>query len=124
MAISEQKKDNSKDEKKIAKKSDNMFVADGSGIAFKVLIEPWITEKSHAGIQNNRYTFKINRTATKSQVKKAIEGVYKVKVEKITTVNIKPKKKFYGRHVGKKSGFRKATVKLKKGDSIELFKGA
>ena len=56
------------------------------------------------------------------QVKTAIEGVYKVHVEKINVVKGQPKRKAYGRYMGIKSGIKKATVTLKEGEKIELFK--
>ncbi len=110
--------------KATASKKEAPISTEHSNIAFKVLVEPWITEKTHAAIADNKYTFRITRLATKKQVKLAIEGTYGVKVEKITVVNLKPKKKAYGRHMGTKSGIKKATVTLKKGDKIELFQGA
>ncbi|EKE25519.1 MAG: hypothetical protein ACD_5C00132G0001 [uncultured bacterium] len=73
---------------------------------------------------NNKYTFKVTKKATKTQVKRAIEGMYKVKVEKVSVVNVLAKKKAYGRHEGTISGFKKATLTLKKGDKIEFFQGA
>ncbi|KKP97274.1 MAG: 50S ribosomal protein L23 [Candidatus Moranbacteria bacterium GW2011_GWE1_36_7] len=131
MALIEEKKEivvDSKDvvKKKVKKSSDdnkNVVAAPHAGIAYKVLIEPWITEKTHKAIADNKYTFKVIADATKKLVKLAIEGMYNVKVEKITVVNIQSKKKAYGRHMGKKAGFKKATVTLKKGDKIELFQG-
>jgi len=110
--------------RKTIKKSEPIVIADNSEIACKVLIEPWITEKTHAAIADNKYTFKVTGNATKKQVKMGIEGVYSVKVEKVTMVNLKPKRRSYGRYGGFKSGIRKATVTLKKGDKIELFRGA
>jgi large subunit ribosomal protein L23 len=124
MAIVEQKKENKKEEKKVVKKAEVVVAAENSEIAFKVLIEPWITEKTHAAIQDNKYTFRVTGDATKKEVRTAIEGLYKVKVEKVSAVNIHPKKKAYGRYIGKKQGIRKMTVTLKKGDKIELFQGA
>lgn len=110
--------------KKAAAKKEAPVSTEHSDIAFRVLVEPWITEKTHAAMADNKYTFRVTRLATKREVKLAIEGTYGVKVEKITVVNIKPKKKAYGRHMGTKSGIKKATVTLKKGDRIELFQGA
>ena len=124
MAVIEEKKEDKKAEKKVAKKSDKIVIAENAGVALRFLVEPWITEKSHAAIADNKYTFKVTKDATKKQVKMAVEGIYKVKVEKITMVNLKPKRKSYGRYVGRKAGIRKATVKLRKGDKIELFQGA
>jgi large subunit ribosomal protein L23 len=110
--------------KKISKKPEAIVAAENSEITRKVLIEPWITEKTHAGIADNKYSFKVGRRATKKQVKMAVESFYKVRVEKITSVNLIPKKKAYGRYPGIKSGIRKMTLTLKAGDKIELFKGA
>ena len=103
MAIVEQKKN---EKKKEAKKSGN--------------------KKPVAAFENanNKYTFRVTKAATKKEVKAAIEGFYGVKVTKVSTVNIGAKKRSYGRYVGKKAFLKKATVTLKEGDSIELFKGA
>jgi len=124
MAVIEEKKEEKKTIKKVARKSDIIVIADNSEIACKALIEPWITEKTHAAIADNKYTFKVTSGATKKQIKMAIEGVYNVHVEKINVVNLKPKRKAYGRYEGKKPSIRKATLTLKKGDKIELFRGA
>jgi len=123
MAVIEKKKEK-KEVKKVAKKSDAIAAADNSEITRKVLVEPWITEKTHAATSDNKYSFKVSRRATKKQVKTAVESLYKVRVEKITAVNLLPKKKAYGRYPGIKSGIRKMSVTLKEGDKIELFKGA
>lgn len=122
MAVIEEKKEK-KEIKKVAKKSEAVVAIGNSEIARKFLVEPWITEKTHSGIADNKYTFKVTGDATKKQVKMGIEGVYSVKVEKLNMVNLKPKRRSYGRYGGFKSGIRKATVTLKKGDKIELFKG-
>lgn len=124
MAVIETKKEEKKQTKKVAKKSEPVVIADNSEIACKFLVEPWITEKTHSAIADNKYTFKVTGDATKKQVKMGIEGVYSVKVEKVNMVNLKPKRRSYGRYGGLKSGVRKATVTLKKGDKIELFRGA
>ena len=127
MAVVEEKKENiekKKDtSKKIAKKA-VVQVVENAEIACKVLVEPWITEKAHAGLVDNKYVFRITKDATKAQVKKAVEGFYKVTVEKIAVVNLLPKKRVYGRFEGTKATIKKAIVTLKKGDKIELFQGA
>ena len=124
MAAIEEKKEVAKKNLKKATKKESIIVPAHAEIAYRVLIEPWITEKSHRAISENKYTFKVVKSATKKQVKLAVEGMYSVKIEKITVVNVKPKKKAYGRHEGTISGFKKATVTLKEGDKIELFQGA
>jgi large subunit ribosomal protein L23 len=110
--------------KNASQKPEAVIAVDNAEIACKVLIEPWITEKTHGAVSDNKYTFRISGSATKKQVRKAIESVYGVHIEKINTVNLIAKRKAYGRYAGKKPAVRKATVTLKKGDKIELFKGA
>ena len=135
MAVIEEKKENKVEtapseavkSKKVAKKpakKEKIEAALNAEIAQRVLVEPWVTEKSHAGISENKYSFKVSRTASKTEIKKAIEGYYKVKVSKIGVINIPEKKKSYGRYPAKKAGIRKAVVTLKQGDKIELFQGA
>jgi len=132
MAVIEEKKELVSEPKAVVKKTakkaapakkETIEACEHSDIAYRVLTEPWITEKTHRAISDNKYTFKVIRSATKRLVKLAIEGMYSVKVEKVSVVNIKPKKKAYGRHEGTKQGFKKATVTLKEGDKIELFQG-
>ncbi|KKQ46039.1 MAG: 50S ribosomal protein L23 [Candidatus Moranbacteria bacterium GW2011_GWC2_37_8] len=110
--------------KAVTKKETAIEACEHADIAYKVLVEPWVTEKTHAAMADNKYTFKVTKAATKMQVKRAIEGMYKVKVEKVTVVNVLAKKRAYGRHEGKIAGFKKATLTLKKGDKIEFFQGA
>lgn len=125
-AIEEKKEIVSKKEKAVKKVAKKAIVeaAENSDIAYKVLVEPWITEKSHAGLSDNKYVFRITKDATKSEVKKAIEGFYKVSVRKVAVVNFIPKKRAYGRFEGAKAAVKKAIVTLKEGDKIELFQGA
>lgn len=95
-----------------------------AAMAYAVLAEPWITEKTHSAMANNKYSFKVVLSATKKQVKKAVEGLYSVTVEKIAITNIHSKKRNYGRYEGTKAAIKKATVTIKEGQSIEIFKGA
>jgi large subunit ribosomal protein L23 len=88
-----------------------------------IIIEPWITEKAHGAMAENKYIFRVKKEADKKSVKLAIERLYGVKVINVNIINIPAKKRMYGRHEGKKSGYKKAIVKLKEGDKIELFKG-
>jgi len=93
-----------------------------SEIASKVLLSPWITEGSTCGLELNKYVFKVTKNSTKKQIKKAIEELYKVKVISVNTTSIPRRFRNYGRTPGWISGFKKAVVSLKKGDSIELIK--
>lgn len=79
-----------------------------------------ITEKSADLKQNNIYTFSVDVKANKIQIKKAIEEIFKVKVESVNTCTVRPKDKRVGRYAGKTNKIKKAIVKLKAGSSIEL----
>ncbi len=85
-----------------------------------IIKAPIITEKSSDLAMNNTYVFSVDVKANKTQIKQAIENIFNVKVEKVNTVNVKPKKKRVGRYVGKTNKVKKAIVKLSEGSSIEL----
>lgn len=92
--------------------------------AQRVLVEPWITEKSHLGMQQGKYVFKVVRRATKTEIKRSIEGLYGVKVKEVAVINLPSKPKSYGRHVRVVAPIRKAVVTLAAGESIEIMQGA
>ena len=85
--------------------------------AEKIIIKPLLTEKSYAGIQNKVYTFVVSKNAGKVEIKKAVEKLFDVKVDKVNTSVVKGHKKTQntraGRTVGKTSDFKKAIVTLK-----------
>ena len=85
-----------------------------------VIKAPIITEKSSDLAKNNTIVFSVDVKANKTQIKQAVEKIFNVKVEKVNTVNVKPKKKRVGRYVGKTNKVKKAYVKLQEGSSIEL----
>ncbi|TPQ25190.1 50S ribosomal protein L23 [Methylomonas koyamae] len=86
-----------------------------------VLYAPIISEKSsNAADQNNQFVFKVQKTATKLQIKKAVELMFDVKVESVRVLNVKGKIKRFGRALGKRSDWKKAYVKLQSGHNIEL----
>jgi large subunit ribosomal protein L23 len=90
-------------------------------IAHKILVEPWITEATTIAAEANKYVFKVFRDATKVQIKKAIEDLYQVKVLKVWTINVSGKARIRGAIKGRKPGFKKAVVKLEKGNSINIY---
>lgn len=71
--------------------------------------------------KENRYVFKVNAKANKPEIRKAIESAFGVKILDIRTMNVKGKTKRLGRFVGKRSSWKKAIVRLKEGNSIEIF---
>ncbi len=85
-----------------------------------IIIAPVITEKSMANRQNNVYTFKVSKDATKTDIKKAVEEAFKVSVKSVNTLNTKSKRKRVGRYSGRTKTFKKAIVTLNEGSSIEI----
>ncbi|MBQ2947055.1 MAG: 50S ribosomal protein L23 [Bacilli bacterium] len=86
-----------------------------------VIKAPIITEKSATLSENgNIITLSVDPKANKTQIKQAVEKIFNVKVEKVNTVNVKPKTKRVGRYTGLTNRKKKAIVKLKEGSSIEL----
>lgn len=77
-----------------------------------VIIKPIITEKSNDSIQEGKYTFKVNRKATKVDIAKAVEKLFEVKVLKVNTITVKGKEKKVGAHLGKTSDWKKAIVTI------------
>ena len=80
--------------------------------AYDIIIEPILSEKSYDGIANKRYTFKVVKSATKTQIKAAVEQIFQVKVDKVNTSNYDGKVKRMGRNEGRRSAFKKAIVTL------------
>ena len=87
------------------------------------IISPNVTEKSTSLSEFNKVVFKVNNEASKNAIKRSIEKIFKVKVIKINTINIKGKKKIVRNKKAFKSGYKKAIITLKKGQSIDLATG-
>lgn len=85
-----------------------------------IIIAPVITEKSMVERQNNVYTFKVAKDATKDEIKFAVEEAFKVSVKKVNTLNTKAKRRRVGRFTGKTKTYKKAIVTLAQGSSIDL----
>ncbi|MCX8094023.1 MAG: 50S ribosomal protein L23 [Candidatus Goldbacteria bacterium] len=89
-----------------------------------IIKKPFLTEKS--GLlkeKGNYYLFEVDKNASKKMIKKAIEELFKVHVEKVNTVILPGKAKRFGRTISKAREFKKAIVKLKAGEKIELVEG-
>lgn len=71
--------------------------------------------------KENKYFFAVNKKATKLEIKKAVEEKFKVKVKRVTTMNMWGKTKRMGRFEGKRPNWKKAIVQLFPGETIELF---
>jgi large subunit ribosomal protein L23 len=90
----------------------------------QVILAPVVSEKSYALIESGRYTFRIAKSAHKIQVRQAVEALFDVKVIDVKIVNVRPKPKRRGAHIGTRAGYKKAIVVLRDGDTIALFEGA
>ncbi len=87
------------------------------------IISPNITEKSTALSEFNKIVFKVHKGATKDSIKRSVEKIFKVNVVKINTINLKAKTKLVRNKKTSKSGYKKAIITLKKGQSIDLATG-
>jgi large subunit ribosomal protein L23 len=89
----------------------------------KIIIKALITEKANRLREQNVYQFVVTQKANKHQIKNAVEKLFSVEVVDITTTNMPPKPRRLGRSEGYKSGYKKASVTLKQGQTIELVEG-
>ena len=92
-------------------------------VAEDIIIAPVVTEKSSDGIQEGKYTFKVNKKATKVDIKNAVEKLFEVKVLKVNTMNVSGKEKRMGRYVGKTSDWKKAIVTIDTNPSDKTYLG-
>ena len=89
-----------------------------------IIIKPIVSEKSMDQLADRKYTFKVAMNANKIEIKKAVEEIFGVKVEKITTARVLGKVKRMGATSGKRSDWKKAIVKLTADSkTIEFFDG-
>ena len=89
-----------------------------------IIIKPIVTEKSMDQLADRKYTFKVANGANKIQIKKAVEEIFGVKVESVTTANVLGKVKRMGANSGKRADWKKAVVKLTADSkTIEFFDG-
>ncbi len=91
---------------------------------YDIVLRPVLTEKSYDNVQSKKYTFIVSKTSNKSEIKKAVEEIFNVTVERVNTLNRKGKKKRMGRHEGYRPNTKRAIVKLTENSkTIEFFEG-
>ena len=91
-------------------------------VAHDIIIKPILSEKSYADSANKKYYFKVAKKATKTQIKNAVEEIFKVKVASVNTLNVYGKIKRQGRTEGLTGNYKKAVVQLSSDSkSIEFF---
>lgn len=89
---------------------------------YDIILKPVLTEQSYDNIAEKKYTFIVARGATKTEIKKAVESIFEVSVEKVNTLTRKGKVKRMGRTQGLRPTTKRAVVKLTKDSkSIEFF---
>jgi large subunit ribosomal protein L23 len=89
---------------------------------YTVLLEPHFTEKvAILGDKSNQYGFKVARDATKAEIKEAVEKLFNVTVEKVSTVNVKGKVKRTLRGVSRSKSWKKAYVRVVAGQEIDFM---
>ena len=92
--------------------------------AYDIIIKPVITEQSMEATEEKKYVFQVAIDANKIEVKKAVEEIFGVKVEKVNTIRMDGKEKRMGVHVGRRANWKKAMVKLTADSkTIEFFEG-
>jgi large subunit ribosomal protein L23 len=90
----------------------------------QTIVRPIVTEQSSVAYQERgEYTFEVHPDATKTTIRQAIEQLFGVKVTGVWTSQMRGKTRRVGRSVGKRANWKKAIVKLREGDTIEIFEG-
>jgi len=92
-----------------------------SGTAYRVLSSAHVTEKATRLEAENKYVFKVIAAANKSEIKKAIENLHGVEVINVRIINIPRKQIRLGKQKGWKKGYKKAIIRIKKGQKIEVI---
>jgi large subunit ribosomal protein L23 len=95
----------------------------GEGAKFDLILAPVITEKSTQGSEHNQVTFRVPMTATKPEIRVAVEKLFNVKVLAVNTLRQSGKIKRFRGKLGKRVDTKKAIVTLAEGDSIDVTSG-
>ncbi len=90
---------------------------------YELVRAPVITEKATRGSEHNQVTFRVPLDASKPEIKAAIEGLFKVKVEAVNTVRVRGKAKRWRGQPGQRSDYKKAIVSLAEGQTIDVTTG-
>ena len=86
----------------------------------KILLTPHVSEKASRAEMTSHYVFKVLKDANKSEIKKAVEQLFSVTVEAVRVINVRGKQTRFGRMLGRRKDWKKAYVKLKQGQTIDL----
>lgn len=92
--------------------------------AYDIIIRPIITEHSMQDVADKRYVFQVAKDAGKIEIRRAIEEIFDVKVEKVNTMHVRGKEKRLGVHVGRRASWKKAIITLTEDSkTIGFFEG-
>lgn len=92
---------------------------------YRILKSPYLTEKTNElKDAENKVTFKVDKRSNKKEIKKAIEKIFSVVVEKVSIINQVGKQKRLNKSSGKRADWKKATATLKQGNKIDIFEGS
>ncbi|HSJ50567.1 MAG TPA: 50S ribosomal protein L23 [Actinomycetota bacterium] len=86
-----------------------------------IIIRPVVSEKSYAGLEQNTYTFLVDKRANKTEIKEAVQQIWNVQVTSVRTLNRRGKVKRRRWTKGKRPDEKRAIVTLAEGDNIEIF---
>lgn len=87
----------------------------------EIILRPVVSEKSYDLVAQNRYTFEVDKRASKPEIADAIEEIFGVAVVKVNTMNVSGKPRRLRYRAGKTRSWKKAIVTLKEGETIEIF---
>ena len=91
---------------------------------YSIILKPVITEKSNIAKEaSNQYEFEVRKDANKIEIRRAVEKIFKVNVIEVKTINVMGKVRRVGRKAGKRPDWKKAIVRVKEGQSIQVFEG-
>jgi large subunit ribosomal protein L23 len=90
---------------------------------YDTILAPVITEKATMLTEHNKVVFRVAQDATKDEIASAVEELFKVKVIKVNTLNVKGKTKRFRGHLGRRSDIKKAIVTLQAGQTIDIATG-
>ena len=90
---------------------------------YDTILSPVITEKATLLSEQNKVVFQVAKDATKTEIAAAVEELFKVRVAKVNTLNVKGKTKRFRGHLGRRSDVKKAIVTLQEGQTIDITTG-
>jgi large subunit ribosomal protein L23 len=90
----------------------------------EILIAPVVSEKSYRLITDRKYTFRVHEDAHKTQIRQAVEQLFEVHVTAVNVSKVQSKPKRRGLTRGRRSGWKKAIVQVREGETIPIFEGA